>query len=154
LLRSYLVLPVGQGTRLACFSNLTLIVSHKISVIMKRMTLNSSRTDVKPLAEKDAVDLGADIIGEVFVYSVAAVILIREYVDNAAKTFAKEEKLNKRLHDLEAHVLRVNDELAQVHMESMEMRVLIETLTKRSPLSPHVPESPDAKTLLPSLPSP
>jgi hypothetical protein len=40
-------------------------------VIILRLSLNSSRTDVKPLSEKDAVELGADIIGEIIIYSIA-----------------------------------------------------------------------------------
>ena len=83
--------------------------SHKFSVIVKRLALNNHRTDVMPLPDKEAVELGADIIGEVFVYSIAAVILTREYIDSSTKTSAKESKLNAKLEELEQSIDALNN---------------------------------------------
>lgn len=77
------------------------------------MSLNSSRTDVKPLLEKDAVELGADLIGELIVYSIAAAILVRDYIESNTKAAAKESKLNSRLRVLEDHIDRLDEELRQ-----------------------------------------
>ena len=87
-------------------------------MILKRLTLNSVRTDVKPLPEADALQLGAEIIGEIFVYSIAAAIMTREYLDSAAKAQAKEEKLNRHLISLEQRIISLEEQLTAARKDA------------------------------------
>lgn len=92
---------------------------------MGRLSLNSHRTDVKPLPEKEAVELGSDIIGEIIIYTIAATILTREYIDNSTKAAAKEEKLSKELAELRQSIDALRGSLATTTawMESAAPRI-------------------------------
>lgn len=120
------------------------------------MTLNSSRTDVKPLDEKDAVELGADIIGEIFVYSIAAVLLTREYIENNSKAIAKEEKLNKRLLSLEENIQRLGEEIRQLKSSTQNdlQSFKNEILQVQKGSAKIQPPSPSAQTAQPPSPTP
>lgn len=127
-----------------------------MSVILKRMSLNSSRTDVKPLLEKDAVELGADLIGELIVYTIAAAILVRDYVESNAKAAAKESKLNGRLRVLEDHIDRLDGELRVARAERAAGGQQMQDMRDQLGLPPTGASAPPAAlaTPPPSPPSP
>ena len=60
--------------------------------------------NVEKLSEKEAIELGGEMLGEFVVFSIAAVILILEYQRGARKEAAKEEKLEKELSSLKSKV--------------------------------------------------
>lgn len=55
---------------------------------------------MRPLGEAGAIDLGAEIAGEFFIFGVAAVLAVTEYARSAEKNAAKEEQLQAVLRSL------------------------------------------------------
>ena len=49
--------------------------------------------NVEPLSEKDAIELGGDMLGELLVFTFGAIILVSEYSRSARKEHAKEQKV-------------------------------------------------------------
>ncbi|GFR72426.1 optic atrophy 3 protein homolog [Elysia marginata] len=60
--------------------------------------------NVEKLTEKEAIELGGEMLGEFVVFSIAAVILVLEYQRSSRKEAAKEEKLEKELSGLRSKV--------------------------------------------------
>ncbi|EGD80983.1 hypothetical protein PTSG_01565 [Salpingoeca rosetta] len=107
-LRQRVVVPVGQAT-------------HWISVRLQRLTMNSSRRDVKPLSEDLAVTYGAEFIGEFFIFSVATVMLVGEYNASAKKSAAKEAKLQSTLASL-------RDDIEQLRAQQADTQEQLRTV--------------------------
>eukprot|EP00052_Salpingoeca_macrocollata_P027205 m.257382 g.257382 ORF g.257382 m.257382 type:complete len:162 (+) comp22707_c0_seq7:2421-2906(+) len=123
--RTKVLQPIGQG-------------SHWVTVMMKRLTLDSKRRDVKPLDPAEAVAAGAELIGEVFVYSVAALIVINEYLSSAAKSAEKEAKQTEKIRSLVAALEIVEqrlDELqetqTQLLAQTEDMAIRLAAVTKK-----------------------
>eukprot|EP00053_Salpingoeca_punica_P026194 m.19837 g.19837 ORF g.19837 m.19837 type:complete len:183 (-) comp8551_c0_seq1:158-706(-) len=93
-----IIIPIGQGW-------------HWMQVVVPRMSMQNMRTDVRRLSDKDAIALGAEIVGEVFIFTVAAVLLVNEYWQTSKKTAAKEEKVNQ-------HLAQLSDELKHLQMSN------------------------------------
>ncbi|OEH75785.1 optic atrophy 3 protein [Cyclospora cayetanensis] len=62
------------------------------------------------LNEDKAVKLGATIIGEAFIFGVAASALVMEYRRSTLKEAAKEKQMQERLMMLEAQILQLQSE--------------------------------------------
>jgi len=67
---------------------------------MKNIGLGKS-VEVKPLNEDVAVDLAAEMLGEMFIFAVGVCILISEYRRQLRKDAIKEDIQNRRLRELE-----------------------------------------------------
>ncbi len=75
-------------------------------------------SEVKPLNPEMAIELAADMLGEVFVFSIAAGTIIFEYKRSYNKDREKEEFQNERLRSLEQDVqnleLKVEEQTAHI----------------------------------------
>jgi len=71
-----------------------------ITITMKNIGLGKS-VEVKPLNEDVAVDLAAEMLGEMFIFAVGVCILISEYRRQLRKDAIKEDIQNRRLRELE-----------------------------------------------------
>jgi hypothetical protein len=91
LLRQYVVMPLGQGF-------------HWLSVRGQRLLAGSTRKDVRPLTAEEAVADGSELLGEAFVFAVAAAVVTNEYIVSARKATAKAEELDRTLEALGATV--------------------------------------------------
>eukprot|EP00050_Salpingoeca_kvevrii_P022352 m.124997 g.124997 ORF g.124997 m.124997 type:complete len:169 (+) comp9684_c0_seq3:2-508(+) len=105
--RSRVIEPIGQAW-------------HWVGVKVKLSSLSRSRRAIKPLSSAEAVELGAEIVGEVFVFSVAAGILVFDYRQSSIAAAAKEEKEQQRrtqladdIASMKASILLLTDELTQ-----------------------------------------
>jgi hypothetical protein len=65
---------------------LYLVVWHRITVLAQRIAAGSSRREIRPLDHKAAVEDGADVLGEVFVFSLAASYVVYEYTTSSRKS--------------------------------------------------------------------
>lgn len=81
----------------------------------------TGHTEVKALNEDKAVQLGAEIIGEMVIYTIASSAILFEYYRGVRKGQAVEEtqdqkiaKLNARLHKLDREVNVVKRKLHQL----------------------------------------
>ena len=71
-------------------------------------------THVKPLTEEKAAELGAEIIGDTFVYGVAASIVIFEYVRSKKKEQDAEDSQNDQIANLNDSMQRLEREMKDI----------------------------------------
>uniref|UniRef100_A0A5S6R4Z6 OPA3-like protein n=1 Tax=Trichuris muris TaxID=70415 RepID=A0A5S6R4Z6_TRIMR len=87
--RRYVCLPIAQ-------------LYHRVDVTKKMLMMGFGKpTKVPNLTEESAVELGADILGEIIVYSIAATLFTLEYMRTSEKARIKEELLLNRISNLE-----------------------------------------------------
>ncbi|KAL5989513.1 hypothetical protein ACLOJK_010405 [Asimina triloba] len=84
--------------------------NHRITTTMQRRIYgHATNVEIRPLDEEKAVQAAADLIGEIFVFSVAGVLVIFE-VQRSARSEARKEELRKQ----ELEVMRQkNEDLAR-----------------------------------------
>lgn len=89
---------------------------HWLEVNVKMRMLNLGKPkDVKKLDENAAIDLGADLLGEFFIFSIAATTITLEFMRqsrNAAKAAAELEErwdtVEEKIHNLEKAIEKQN----------------------------------------------
>lgn len=79
---------------------------------------------VKPLSEKAAIDLAADILGDVVVFSIATLVLLVEVKRGSLKDQAKEDSQNAKLISLQE---QINDLGIVTEQQSTQIRELTRT---------------------------
>ncbi|GFO50515.1 optic atrophy 3 protein homolog [Plakobranchus ocellatus] len=75
----------------------------EVNIHLRMMGLGKAK-NVEKLTDKEAIELGGEMLGEFIIFSVAAVILVLEYQRGARREAAKEEKLDKELSGLKTKV--------------------------------------------------
>lgn len=97
-------------------------VNHRITTnIQRRIYGHRTDVEIRPLNEEKAVQAASELIGELFVFSVATVALIYE-VQRSAKSEAKKEEMRKqelkdilqREEDLEKEVEQLKQKLNEI----------------------------------------
>jgi len=129
-------------------------VYHKfdITITMKSLGLGKS-VEVKPLNEDKAVDLAAEMLGELFVFAVGVGILISEYLRQQRKDQAKEDVQNRRLQGLESSIRELE---LSVETQSAMLREITRAFAAADMKMPSTPASdlpkkitdPSSKTVL------
>lgn len=75
---------------------------HYIEVIVKAKMLNLAKPkEIAKLNEQAAIELGSDLIGEAFMFSIAAATIVFEYNRQTRKIAVEKEALEERLHQIE-----------------------------------------------------
>ncbi|KHJ41788.1 NAC domain protein [Trichuris suis] len=111
--RRYVCLPIAQ-------------LYHRVDVTKKMLMMGFGKpAKVPSLTEESAVELGADILGEVIVYSIAATLFTLEYMRTSEKARVKEELLLNRISNLEDKIseLALSAERNEAVLRSMERLV-------------------------------
>ena len=99
-----------------------LVVLHWLEVFVKMRLMGASGpTQVKPLSNEKAVEIGAEIIGELIVYSIASSAIIAEYCRSSRRGQAVEDtqdqkisKLNNKLKLLDREMNIVKRKIHQI----------------------------------------
>ncbi|KMT01908.1 hypothetical protein BVRB_9g209320 [Beta vulgaris subsp. vulgaris] len=93
--------------------------NHRLTTqIQRRIYGHRTDVEIRPLNEEKAVQAAADLIGEVFVFTVAGAAVIFE-VQRSAKSEARKEEA--RAHELQ--VLRQRDEDLATEVEALKQRL-------------------------------
>ncbi|CDW54006.1 OPA3 domain containing protein [Trichuris trichiura] len=111
--RRYVCLPIAQ-------------LYHRVDVTKKMIMMGFGKpAKVPSLTEESAVELGADILGEVIVYSIAATLFTLEYMRTSEKARIKEELLLNRISNLENKIseLAMGVERNEAVLRAMERLV-------------------------------
>ncbi|XP_046849283.1 optic atrophy 3 protein homolog [Xenia sp. Carnegie-2017] len=98
-------------------------VYHRLDFhIRMRLMGLKGKIDVDPLKETAAVDLGAEILGEVVVFSIGVAVLYAEYRRQKRAESREEDKHLKNFHNLQTKVDELemclkhqNEEIEKVH---------------------------------------
>ncbi|XP_022925545.1 OPA3-like protein [Cucurbita moschata] len=94
--------------------------NHRMSTQMQRhIYSHATDVEIRPLDEEKAVQAAVDLIGELFVFSVAGAIVIFE-VQRSARSEARKEEV--RRHEMEA--LRQRDESLLAEMELLKHKLV------------------------------
>ncbi|KAK4420278.1 hypothetical protein Salat_2440900 [Sesamum alatum] len=106
--------------------------NHRLTTTLQRRIYGHA-TDVaiRPLNEEKAVQAAADLLGELFVFTVAGVAVVFE-VQRSSRSEARKEELRKQ----ELEVMRQRDEELAREVEQLKHRLTeLEQLTKERGLS-------------------
>ena len=77
--------------------------------------------NIKPLTDQAAVDLAANILGEMVVFSIAVIVLLAEMKRSQLKEQAKEDAQNAKLVSLQK---QINDFGLEMEKQSAQIREL------------------------------
>ena len=89
-------------------------------------------TDVKPLSDEMAVELGAEMLGEVIIFTMGAAIIYLEYRRQANNEQRKEDNQNDKLVELDAKVTDLAVMTEQQDARIRELVRLVESMHGRS----------------------
>ncbi|CAM0946939.1 unnamed protein product [Alopecurus aequalis] len=93
--------------------------NHRISTnIQRRIYGHSTLVEIRPLNEEKAVQAAADLIGELFVFSVAGAVVVFEVQRSARSENRKEEARKKEVEEL----IQKEDQLAQ-EIETLKLKL-------------------------------
>lgn len=93
--------------------------NHRISTnIQRRIYGHSTLVEIRPLNEEKAVQAAADLIGELFVFSVAGAVVVFEVQRSARSENRKEEARKKEVEEL----IRKEDQMAQ-EIETLKLKL-------------------------------
>ncbi len=87
-------------------------------------------TEVQPLKEEKAVELGAEILGEMFLYGIAAGFLVFEYYRGVRKERAQESGQDTRITELYGQVEKLSRDMEDVRTE---LRSLEQSISSKKP---------------------
>ncbi|KAI3680759.1 hypothetical protein L6452_35535 [Arctium lappa] len=89
------------------------------TTIQRRIYAHDTHVQIRPLDEERAVQVAGDLIGELFVFTVAGAVVIFE-VQRSARSEAKKEETRKK----EIEVMRQRDENLAKQMELLEHKLV------------------------------
>ncbi|CAL5412280.1 hypothetical protein ACSBR2_014576 [Camellia fascicularis] len=93
--------------------------NHRFTTTIQRSIYgHATNVEIRPLNEKNAVQSAVDLLGEVFVFSVAGVALIFE-VQRSSRSEAKKEELRKQ----ELQGIRLRDEELAREVELLKQKL-------------------------------
>lgn len=94
-----------------------ILVYHWSDVKLRRWATNSKQpVQIQELNTRDALDLGANILGEGILFIVASVILIAEYTRQRKKEAAKEKAAVNKLENLQLEINKARDEMNKMNL--------------------------------------
>jgi len=115
---------------------------HSFSSRINLQLLGHQVKKIKPLGTTEAIDSGADFLGEGFIYSVSAIAIVLEVWRNdkksAAQKLEKEERRaekQRRLMEedlrLRVEINKVSERVSQLSAEQDSLRALLEEVRER-----------------------
>ncbi|KAA0052654.1 OPA3-like protein [Cucumis melo var. makuwa] len=87
--------------------------------MQRRIYSHATDVEIRPLDEEKAVQAAVDLIGEVFVFSVAGAVVIFE-VQRSARSEARKEEVRKQ----EIEALRQRDESLSAEVELLKHKLV------------------------------
>lgn len=111
------------------FSIFFISVYHKFDVNVKRRLLGLTKSEnVQPLNEEMAVELGANMLGEAFLYSFLVGLLVIEHIYSSRVSEGKEAEKKKYLQSLETKIEELGLSVAKQETELVLMQEMIGVL--------------------------
>lgn len=106
--------------------------NHRLTTnIQRRIYGHRTDVEIRPLNEERAVQVAGDLIGELFVFTVAGAVVVFE-VQRSARSEAKKEEIRKR----EIEIMRQRDEDLAKEVELLKQKIVeVEKLAKESALA-------------------
>ena len=87
-------------------------VLHRLEVFVKMRLMGvQGRTEVKPLSSEKAVEIGAEIIGELVIFTIASSAIMLEYTRSTRKGQAAEDTQDQKIAKLHDRLLKLDREV-------------------------------------------
>ncbi|XP_078062368.1 optic atrophy 3 protein homolog [Mustelus asterias] len=83
-------------------------IYHWIEMKTKMRMMGFRSGQVQPLSEEVAADLGAELLGEAFVFFIGGVCILAEYMRQSSNATRKEEELTSTLQNLQEQVAHLS----------------------------------------------
>ena len=110
------------------FFSSPLSVLHRLDTFVRlRLMGMKGKVESKPLSEERAVEMGSEIIGEAFLYSVAAAYIVFEYWRSTRKDKRHEEVQNREISDLHLQTQRLEGQVAQLQLTLESLKTELRT---------------------------
>ena len=94
---------------------LLFLVLHRLEMFAKMRVVGATGpTHVQPLKEEKAIEIGAEILSETFIYAVASSIILYEYWSSRRKAAAQEAEQDRDIDVLQAKLIDTENRLSQV----------------------------------------
>ncbi|KAJ0581677.1 hypothetical protein HanRHA438_Chr04g0185011 [Helianthus annuus] len=101
------------------------------TTVQRRIYGRATNVEIRPLNEERAVQVAGDLIGELFVFTVAGAVVIFE-VQRSARSEAKKEEIRKQ----EIEVMKQRDEELAQQVELLKQKLnQLEQVTKQNVLA-------------------
>eukprot|EP00731_Ephydatia_muelleri_P027835 Em0019g708a len=101
---------------------------HKMEMFVKMRLMGAKGpAQVQPLKEERAIEVGAELIGEAFIFSVAAAFVLYEYNKSVKKEAAKEGERKKDMEKMRAQLDRLGEDMRLVKEALEQTGVLKKT---------------------------
>ncbi|KAJ2597120.1 hypothetical protein H4R99_004632, partial [Coemansia sp. RSA 1722] len=107
-------------------------VSHRTEMNWKMKVLGYKKEVIRPLSEARAIDAGANFLGELFIFSVAASLIIAEQVRSRSQAKRQRTAVDDRLDELENEMLERKEEMEKLRMERDLLRDEVDVLAKEA----------------------
>ena len=94
------------------------VVFHRLEFFVRfRLKGMKGKADYKPLSKERAVELGSEILGETFLYSIAAGYIVYEYWRSVKKDHMKEDVQNLHISELQAQTENLERQVAELQQK-------------------------------------
>ena len=101
---------------------MTSAVLHRLELFVKlRIMGMTGKAEYQPLNEERAVELGSEIIGEFFLYTVAASYIVYEYWRSVKKEQKREEDQLQQIVNLEDRTRQLERDLASLRQSAQTL---------------------------------
>lgn len=105
---------------------------HLCEVHVKARLLNlGNPKEVVKLNEQAAIDLGAELIGEMFMFVIPAGIIIAEYTRQSRKTAEEKSAMESRLLGIENRSIRAEDRTEELEAHLVKIHEKMDDLTSK-----------------------
>ena len=88
--------------------------------------------EVRPLKDNVAIETGADMFGEIFVFSIGAGILAAEYYRSSKKEAAREEAQMNQLSELKVRMDQLGGTLHHMEEQLTELKAKVNTVKDKT----------------------
>ena len=121
-----------QSFNLYCFTFVT--GYHRVDTGFRLRLMGIGKTkEVKPLTEEMAVDLGADMLGEIFIFVTGVGVIAAEYCRQSRKEATHESSQDVRLRNLEETVMDMRFTVEEQSAQIRELNRLVLSLPQKLP---------------------
>eukprot|EP01137_Pigoraptor_chileana_P021514 Opistho-2@85351 len=128
---------------------------YRLEMAVKIRFMGHNPTAINPINESKAINLGADALGEMIVYSVASGLLISEYWKAQEKDKAKAAKVQQDFGEIREQLASLVQSIDKLQTENAELRDLfarthVETEKNTRLITVQMPKGPNGTSSPPS----
>ncbi|GCB62648.1 hypothetical protein scyTo_0014517 [Scyliorhinus torazame] len=103
-------------------------IYHWVEMKTKMRMMGFKSGQVQPLSEEVAADLGAELLGEAFVFIIGGACILAEYVRQSSNSARKEEELSSMLQSLQEQVSHLSLTVEELDARVRENNRLVHSL--------------------------